>query len=526
MPAIFSEKTLSNAPSSQGAPAKLLHYLLAAAGVALTTVVIHAVPGAEDVSNISLLYLLVVIASAYWLGSGPSILAALLAVLSFNWFFVQPRHTLSVSSPADWLALGIFLVTAIVINHLTQDLRLRAEHARQKERETEALARASWAVASQVSHEKALAEVLEKITGVVSSEVAAIIVSGPNNSLQSVASHAERGAMPDWARSEESDAVHEILGQGASVRPGASTCGRPGSPCYLPLAVEQRVLGVLFLRKPLDEPFRAEEWRIVESLANHAAVALERHRLMQAQAQAEALGEADKLKTALLSMVSHDFRSPLAAIKTSVTGLLQDGVPWDACAQRELLLGIDQETDRLNRMVGDILALSRLEADAWRPQLEPTSVTEIIGAALDGFSAPENARIRVAIAPGVPEVPLDSVQIVQVLHNLLENALKYSPEKTPVELQVAQHDGALAIEVLDRGWGLPQGEEERIFERFYRAARWRESSLPGSGIGLAICRGLAEAHGGRLQASSRNGGGAVFRLSLPLAPAHTESQGN
>ena len=213
--------------------------------------------------------------------------------------------------------------------------------------------------------------------------------------------------------------------------------------------------------------------------------------------------------------MSHDFRSPLAAIKASVTGLLQGDAPWDKSTQRELLTGIDQETDRLNRMVSNILALSRLEAGAWRPQCEMTTISELLGAALDTFNSEENKRIRVHIET-TREVSLDSVQIVQVLHNLLENALKYSEPDSLVELCVAQREDTLQIEVSDRGYGIPFGEEERIFERFYRASRWQESAQPGSGIGLAICRGLIEAHGGELTAKNREGGGAFFSIALPV----------
>ncbi len=496
---------------------RLAGYAGSLVGVALTTLVIQVVPGADHVANISMLYLLIVIASAYRSGSGPAVLTALLSVLAFDWFFVQPRHTLTVNDPAEWLALGIFLLTAAIINHLTQSLRLRAEEARQRERETVALSRASWAVASQVSHERTLTEVLGQMALVIPVEVSAIVVRSASGLLEVVASHADRsGSLPDLTVGEELRMVDTVLRLGPAAPSEQNRLGALCSTAYLPLMMEQRILGVLFVRKRRGEPFSIEQRHMMESLANHATVALERHRLTLAEAQSEALGEADKLKTALLSMVSHDFRSPLAAIKASVTGLLQDDVPWDAQSQRELLAGINQETDRINRMVGDILALSRLEAGAWRPQRELVPIEEVVGAALDSFSDNENKRIRVRIELGLPEASLDSVQIVQVLHNLLENALKYSPSDAPVEMCVSRLGQALAIQVLDRGFGLPLGEEERLFERFYRAARWRESSLPGTGIGLAICRGLAEAHGGQLQASNREGGGAIFRLSLPL----------
>lgn len=335
---------------------------MSAIAVAVMTGVIAIVPGADHTANVALLYLLVVMGSALWLGRGPAVLASLLAVLAFDWFFIEPRYTFTISNPDEWLALVVFLVTAMVISQLTTLIQQRAA----------------------------------------------------------------------------------------------------------------------------------------------------------TEAQAQALLEADRLKTSLLSMVSHDFRSPLTSIKTGVTTLLQEGPVWDAAIQKELLAGINEETDRLNRMVGNILALSRLEADAWRPQCETVALDELVGAVLDSFSAEENGRIKVSLKAAPVEVCLDMVQMVQVLHNLLENALKYSPRESPVHLEAKQQDNSLVIEVIDEGAGLAPDEEKHIFERFYRAPRWRESSLPGTGIGLAVCSGLVEAHGGRLTAENRDEGGAVFRVTLPL----------
>lgn len=234
------------------------------------------------------------------------------------------------------------------------------------------------------------------------------------------------------------------------------------------------------------------------------------------EVQAQALAEADRLKAALLSMVSHDFRTPLATIKTGVTALMQDSPPWDAATQHEMLAGINHEADRLNRMVGNILALSRLEAGAWRPQRELVSLTELVGAALDSFGEQDNNRIRVIWENAPAEASLDVVQIVQVLHNLLENALKYSPPKSSIDLRVTQRKGAMVVEVMDSGEGLASGEEKLVFERFYRAPKWSESSMPGTGIGLAVCSGLVAAHGGELSAANRDEGGANFRMTLPL----------
>jgi len=508
-------------------------YLLAILGVTLMTGLIAVVPGANHLANVSLLFLLVVIGVAFWCGRGAAVLASLLAVLSFDWFFVAPRHTFSVNEPAEWLALGVFLLTACVISQLTTTLRLHAREARQREAETAALAQASWAVASKVSHHEALTEVLRQLGEVVASQNAAIIVSSENGPPEVVAAFPILAPNPPVqdtpvpnafasmgaAFASLSDAERELVE--SVLRGGAFSWDELGSSdvVCLPLALEERVLGTLLLRLRPNQTVSGSQKRVVEALCHHAAVALERHRLTRAESQAQVLAEADRLKTALLSMMSHDFRSPLTSIKTGVTGLLQDGLPWDAATQRELLQSIDQETDRLNGMVGNVLALSRLEAGAWRPQCEVVSFAEVVGAALDAFSAEDNARIRVELRGTPDEVWLDLVQIVQVLHNLLENALKYSPPESPVELRAAQKGNTLCVQVSDCGMGLAPDEEHLVFERFYRAPRWRESSLPGTGIGLAVCSGLVEAHGGELTAFNGANGGAVFRFTLPISTA-------
>lgn len=502
-------------------------YVAAVMGVAAMTGLIQLIPGATHIANISMLYLLVVIGLALRFGSSPAVFASILAFLAFDWFFVQPVYTFTVRDPAEWLALLMFLLTATVMGQLTALLQMQAEEARRRERETAVLAAASWAVASQVNRDRALGEVLRRIAEVVPVKAMAIVMSGDGAEPAIAAQWADQaGIRPELYAAAAHQAVRFVLTEG---RPVAWETGRhhwdkalqhdtPPGAVYLPLTTEHRVLGVLYLQMPKEYVVSAAERRVIESLANHAAVVLERGRLGRAESRASALAEADRLKTALLSMVSHDFRSPLASIKASASALQQGGVPVDAETQRELLSGIDQEADRLNRMVGNILALSRLEADAWRPQWEATAPAEIIDAALQAFGPEQNQRVRVTLDPTLTDVWLDSVQIVQVLHNLIDNALKYSPVDEPVELVMSRQGDRLLVEVLDRGPGLPPGDEERAFERFYRSPELRESAVPGVGIGLAVCRGLVEAHGGRLTAHNREGGGAVFRFTLPLRP--------
>lgn len=515
----------------------------AVAGVAAMTLLLRLIFAPTHIANISMLYLLVVLGEAVLFGRGAAILASVLAFFAFDWFFVEPHFTFTVTDPAEWLSLFVFLVTAVVTGQLTALFRSRAGEARMRERETAALADASWAIASQVSGDRALAEVLRRLAEVVELDAAAILARDGEGKLEVLSRsgpHAE--LLPDFNMGLHGQAARLVLEQGQPIgwegdrrhwdkafQSGAEELSPGAAPdresTYLPLTMEHRVLGALYLRLPSGPLRSPDARRVVESLANHAAVVLERTRLTRLESHAEALQEADRLKTALLSMVSHDFRSPLASIQASASGLLQEGVADDPSTQRELLLGITQATDRLDRMVGNILALSRLDADAWRPRCEDTLLEEVIEAARAGLPPAENRRVRVTLPADLPEVWLDPVQISQVLLNLMENALKYSPPEAPVELRAEVLGDTLRVEVLDRGVGLDPARLEAVFERFYRAPGLGESSVPGLGIGLSVCRGLAEAHGGTLTAAPREGGGSVFRLTLPLRGASGREQG-
>ena len=218
--------------------------------------------------------------------------------------------------------------------------------------------------------------------------------------------------------------------------------------------------------------------------------------------------------------MSHDLRTPLAAIKGSVGSLLEEGagVSWDDATRRDFLLTIDEETDRLTRLVGNLLDMSRIEAGALRPHREPYALDELLWGAIDRLSPPDVAgRVRVTVAADVPLVPLDPVLMERVFGNLLENAVKYAPPATPIAVAVERHGGDVWAGISDAGPGVPPGERARIFERFYRTGQSR--SVRGSGLGLAISRGFVAAHGGRLWVEDAPGGGARFVVELPSAAA-------
>jgi len=547
-------------------------YAVAPVGVAAMTVLIQWIGSHARITNISALYLLVILACAVVYGSGPAVLASVLAFLAFDWFFVEPRGHWTVHDPAEWVALLTFLVVGLITGHLAGRLRLREAEARRRAEEVEALERLSRTIAARVGASEALGEVVQRLCDVAPIAAAAVLrprgepeadhrcPGRPPGGFDVVAGRGARAPLPAPDRGALAEAARLCLETGRSVGwegdPGLWRKGyqQPGSEAppaeaaFLPLVADGRVAGVLFVRP--ERALSAHERRLVETLANHAAVALARERLTREAARVHALEEADRLKDALLSMVSHDFRSPLASIKASVSSLRSAGSGPGGRAGRsgkapdraaEALAGIDREADRLTRLVEDLLDMSRLEAGSWRPVREACPVEEWIGVALGTLTPEEDARVSVSLPPDLPAVAVDPTQMERVLGNLLENALKYSDG--PVEVAAAVEVGAadrggrpiasapgggapahsaarrLALTVADRGPGLAPGEETRVFEKFYRGVRFRESSIPGSGLGLSVCRAIVEAHGGRLTARNRPGGGAVFELSLPKGPS-------
>lgn len=490
-------------------------YLLGLTGVAIVTFGI-SYTHTDTFANASMLYLLLVTLCALFLGRMSAVISSFACFLVCDFFFVDPRYQLTVSSPSEWLALCTFLVTSTIIGQLTAMLRAQVEAATKASKQTQVLADASWLVASDVDSDRVLKKLLKQVATTMSTKEAALML----------ALHEEQAAR--WLLPEDNQtmpafsdkAVAFVMANSQPINwqtdkhwEKALVMETHPDAIYIPLTFESERLGLLYLLLNDGASLTVDERNLITSLANHMAVVVHRDNLLRMKMKAQALSEADKLKTALLSMVSHDFRTPLTSIKASVGTLLQQET-MEASVQANLLQAIDEDTDRLNKMVGNILNLSKLEAGAWRPLIEQIPITELIGGALSSFSEPEeSARLKVHIAPEVNEVSVDSVQMTQVLANLIENALKYSGAE--VNLNVLKREEEVVFEVCDRGMGLQSGEEEQIFLPFFRSPDLREGAIPGMGIGLAVCKGLVEAHGGHLTARNRNDGGATFSVCLP-----------
>jgi two-component system sensor histidine kinase KdpD len=294
---------------------------------------------------------------------------------------------------------------------------------------------------------------------------------------------------------------------------------------YVPIATADRIAGVLeVMGRPGTGAFRADDQQTLTTFVDQAALALERARLSQEAAQASALVQSDELKSALLAAVSHDLRTPLASIKASATSLLDDSVEWDEETRRDFLQAIDEETDRLTLMVSNLLDLSRIEGGALRPRKDWYDIDELIVDVRTRLASRTRSHpLTITVEPDLPLLRFDYVQIAQVLVNLIENAVKHTADGIPIAVAAHQVPGAIEISVHDDGLGIPREHQLRLFDKFYRVHA--STAAPGAGIGLAISKGLVEAHGGSIWVESAPGSGTTFRFTLPLPPpAHAQSR--
>ncbi len=515
-------------------------YASALAAVAGATAVFWLARGYVNEGQASLLYLPVVIGCAITLGFGPSVAAAVASFICWDYFFLPPYHALTVASPKDWLSLIVFLVAAVTTARLASNARDQADQARAREDEIAVLFQASETISREVSLVQVVAALSEQLRSLC--QVAECTV-------WRAAGHAAtltRILPPRLAENAETDGDGEnrsrqlveaaarnrqVIGFDAASRAiWGKAAGKPDglTGAYIPLQTDKQVVGVLEIGQRSDgKAFSSRDQRLILTLANHVAVVLARESLAEQAAQAEALREADTLKDSLLSMVSHELRSPLAAIKATATGLASS-LPMGSAAAADDLQVINGEVDRLSGIVGNLLDLSRLEGGAWKPERDWCDIGEIVATALDRLPNTDAQRVRIEIASDLPLIRVDYTQIALVVTNLLQNAIKYTPNGSSIELSAAQdHRGdaegmshaAIVMRVRDFGAGISPGDEQLIFTRFYRSSVHQRSTVRGTGLGLALCDAIIRAHGGRIWAVNAPEGkstGATVCFSLPL----------
>ncbi|MEI6310190.1 MAG: sensor histidine kinase KdpD, partial [bacterium] len=457
--------------------------------------------------NLVVFYLVVVVLAAFFQGRGPAIFASIVSVLAFDFFFVPPQMTLRVTDSEYLLTFLGLLVVGLVVSTLASRVRKQVETARRREENTAALYALSRDLATSSTREGVNQAVLHNIsqtfrraTALLISEEGVLRISAQS---QGFLFGSNEMAVAGWAFEHRQPA-----GRGTETLPSASGY-------YLPMVTARGTWGVLGVQPPDPEDLLdAEQRGLLSAFANQAALAVERVELAEAAGRNQVLEATEKLERALLNSISHDLRTPLVSI-TGVLTTLEENDYLEAETQHKLVVAAREEADRLNRLVGNLLDMTRIEAGAIRLYPEPVDLEDLVGAALEQLRERLGQRPVTVQAPkNLPSVLLDYPLIVQVLVNIIDNALKYSPPNQPVEISAYLSGTEVAIEVADRGAGIPLEDLERVFDKFYRVQR--PESVSGTGLGLSICRGIAEAHGGRIRAANREGGGTMVTVYLPL----------
>ncbi|HEX6852954.1 MAG TPA: sensor histidine kinase KdpD [Candidatus Polarisedimenticolaceae bacterium] len=461
-------------------------------------------------SNLVMVYLLGVVVVATRWGRGPSLLASVLGVAAFDFFFIPPHFTFAVADAQYVVTFAVMAAVAAILSTLTARVKLQADVARARERRTGALYALSRELAGTRSLDTMIGAVRRHVEEVFDAATA-VFLPGDRGMLE------VRGeAPPSFARDAKEVAVASwVGGHGAPAGKGTDTLsGAEG--LYLPLTGSRGVVGVLGVHAGAGRPpFTTDQRHLLDAFANQAALALERALLAREAHRNRLAAEGESLRNALLAAVSHDLRTPLAAISGAASSLAFSSDRLDAASSRELVLTIHEEADRMGRLANNLLDMGRLQGSRVALRREWQPLEEVVGAALHDLERQLREREVVLRLPDdLPLVPLDDVLVERVLVNLVENALRYTPPGTTIELGASAGADQVTVEVLDRGPGIPEGEESRIFEKFFRGEN--APARQGVGLGLALARAIVEAHGGRIWAENRPGGGAAFRFTLPL----------
>jgi two-component system, OmpR family, sensor histidine kinase KdpD len=461
--------------------------------------------------DIIMLYILGVVVVATRLGYAASLLAAALSVAAVDFFFTAPYYSFAVADPRLWLTMVVMFVVAVVIGNQTERIRRSATESRERERGTAKLYAISQDLSVARTSEDIVRAAQRHLRDIFASDVWVLLADSAGQ-LSVASGEQSAAAVPALA-----------LAIAARVMAGeALAFGLPTGDQIVALRSSTGMLGVLVIRPASPASLTAPTTRdLLEAFAIQIALSLERCKLSGDAQRAQVEVKTERLRNALLSSVSHDLRTPLAVVKATATALLEPGSTVPEARRREYLQTISDEATRLNSRVGNLLNMASLEAGALRARKEWLPLEETVGVALHRSDEQlKNRVVNVVIEPDAALASFDWALVEQVLVNLLENAARYTPEQTPIDIGARRVETGVEVTVADRGRGVPPGHEEQIFEKFHRAAR----TGGGMGLGLAICRGMIAAHDGVIWCENREGGGAAFRFILPCSqpPATNE----
>jgi two-component system, OmpR family, sensor histidine kinase KdpD len=469
------------------------------------------------VSNIALVFLTAVLASAITYGLWPALLASLVSVLAYNFFFLPPLYTFTIDNPENVVNLVVFAIVALIASNLTARIRAQAVTARDRARMTENLYLFSRKLAAVVALDDLLWATAFQIAQMLKLRVVILLPEGESVSVRA-------GYPPEDVLDEADIAAAKWVwqhatpaGRGADTLPGAKRL-------FLPMRTGRGTVGIVGLDSDsAGALLTPDQSRLFDALTDQAAIAIERINLAEDIDRARIAAETERLRSALLTSISHDLRTPLASILGSASSLKAYGKSLDDAAQAELIGTIQEEAERLNRFIANLLDMTRLESGAIAPIAELVDLPDVIGSALRrAAKVLAKHGLELDLSPDLPMLKLDPVLFEQVLFNLLDNAAKYSPHDAPIRVEAQREGARVRLRILDEGSGIPPADLERVFDKFYRVQA-ADRKRAGTGLGLAICRGFVEAMGGTITAGNREGGrGAVFTILLPVPAEFAE----
>ena len=514
-------------PADAARPTLDWRTLLVSAGlVGLATLAALPLRAYVNPTNLVMIYFVAVILAAVLLGLYAAVLVSLLSVLVFDLFFVPPYNTLAVDDVQYLITLAGLLVVGLVIGLLTERVREQQLSARRREAQTAALYEFHRKLAIDVGVLEIAQTAVQHVQATLDCEAAIYLTPDYAPAAEDVGSLRLAAASPGWQMAENCLTVVDWVyshGQPSSCPSDKST---PAKNYCFPLQTSGQVVGVLSAEfKNEDGKLGTDQRRFLDAFATQVALALERAQLAEAARQARLLEETEKLQTALLNSISHDLRTPLATITGVLSSVLEDASLLSEADRTELVLTAWEEAVRLNRLVGNLLDMTRLQSGAMKLFCQTNDVEDLIGATLAQMPRRLRGRtVQSKIPYDLPPVEIDLALTVQVLVNLLDNALKYSPAAMPIEIEAYQEGAWVIVAVKDRGPGLPEGDSELLFNKFFRGLGPKTPEgvpVGGTGLGLSIAKGIVEAHGGRIWAANRPAGGAIFSFSLPVTQKET-----
>jgi len=490
-------------------------YVGAVTLVVLASLLCEAVRPSLAPTNMVMLYLLAVVLAAARLGLRPAILTAFLSVLAFDFLFVPPRFSLRVSDTEYLVTFFALFVVGVVISSLVSQIREKVEQVERQEARTSSLYYLTRDLTVAVDIQAIVVALQQAVLRTFSSRLTVVL----DHVSFSEAIDNDKFIPLD---NNSSIIAHWVIQSGR--RAGKGTSAHSDSPfIFVPIKVGSQTVGVMVIEE--CEATLTENFQLIEAFAGQAAMALERvHLTIQAE-EARILRQKNHLEQALLNSISHDLRTPLVTISGVLDSLLNDDLKYDSNKRWAMLSTASEEATRLNRFVGSLLDMTRLEAGVLSPRLIDCDVDEIIGCAIGAVEQRLGThQIMTSLEPNLPLVPADLALLTQALVNVLDNAIKHSPQTEDITLSVRSDGTSVVITVCDCGSGVPSGEESRIFDKFHRISV--PETVGGTGLGLSIAKGIIEAHKGKITASNRVQGGLMVEVILPATAPDTLIQGN